>query len=70
MTYVTTQTAHTMATALSHLNSNDGKANPWLALISASKIKVTTASSDKQRALLSAVNIVSAEMLRRAWQWM
>ena len=70
MTYVTTQTAHTVPTALSHLNSKDGATKPWLALTAASKIDVIFALSDKQRALLSAVNIVSAEMLRRAWQWM
>lgn len=69
MTYVTTQTAHTMATVLTHLNSNYGAAKPWLVLPQASKIKSTIAP-DKQRKLLFAARVVTVKMLRRAWQWM
>ena len=54
MTYVATQTTHTMATAVNYLKSNHGAAKPTLAFTAASKIKVTITLAEKKRALVSA----------------
>lgn len=70
MTYVATQTTHTMATAVNYLKSNHGAAKPTLAFTAASKIKVTITLAEKKRALVSAAKVVSVKVLRRAWQWM
>lgn len=70
MTYVATQTAHTIATTLNYFKSNHGAAKPTLTLTAASKMKLTIAFPEKRRALMSAARVVSVKVLRRAWQWM